>query len=122
MRHVILVLALALVGCVHAAAIATESAAIASLACDGGSTHTALESSRYIETNPVMGERPDPSVQAAYFGGAGAAVVGINELLAHGLDPTAGDVWRIIANVAIIGVEVDAVYGNSSIGVPVCGI
>ena len=120
-----LLLAITLVGCasgMRITAVATESVALASLTCDAGSTHAGMESPRYVETNPVMGDHPGTTTQVAYFGAVGAALVGVNEAFQHAEGGVAGDVLRTIVNVAVVGVEIFAVSGNTSIGVPLCGI
>ncbi len=97
----------------HRAAQVTELAAYGSLACDAGSTDTAVHNG-YVETNPVMGEHPGTGVIAPYFATVGAAVTGFNRIAPNWL--------RIVGNITMAVVEVQAVRGNTSLGVPVCGI
>lgn len=104
-----------LTGCfsfVHRAAQVTEIAAYGSLACDAGSTDTAVRGG-YHEQNSIMGDHPGTGVVAAYFVGVGAAVLGLNRV--------SPDWLRIVGNLTMVVVEVRAERGNNSIGVPVCG-
>lgn len=122
-----MLLALLISGCaqtIHWTANVTEVAALGSLACDAGSTHDALTygGGRFYETNPIMGAQPTTNQQVAYFGGVTAGLVGINYAFTKGQNHVAGDVWRILANVLVTGVEYYAVKANTDVGVPLCGI
>lgn len=114
---------------VHYAAIATEVVAEGSLACDAMSTHTALQTDiGSHEDNPLMGLHPDTGMEVGYFGGIGAGVAGANAAFAIGGEHAtakhqlAGDVWRIVLNVIVTGVEVDASMNNVTRGAGFCGL
>lgn len=117
-----LILAMLLVGCspatmrsvLHRGAQITEWSAQASLVCDAGSTHEALQQTKYFERNPVMGSHPDNTVQAAYWTGIVTGVAIYNRVLP--------DTLRIVANLVVVGFEVSAVQSNTSLGVKTCGI
>lgn len=98
----------------HYAAAVTEWTAQGSMACDAGSTHNAMGNSKYFETNPVMGDHPSNTTQAAYWGSWSVGIAAYNRVLP--------DILRIAANTVLIAVEVDAVASNTSLGVPTCGI
>jgi len=94
-------------------ATGTEIAAQGALACDWGSTRTAVPLG-YVEQNPIMGTHPDGPTIAGYFATSSALVVAYNRVLP--------DVLRIIANVGVAGAEIAAVQGNDAVGVSTCGI
>ena len=91
----------------HYVAGATEVAAQGSLLCDWSSTNRSVGNG-FAETNPVMGTHPNGSVTQAYFVGVGTGVAVYNRLLP--------DVLRIVANSVLIGIEIDAVSWNHSVG------
>lgn len=113
----------------HYAAIATEVAAEGSLACDAVSTHELLRNPNLMETNAVMGTRPSIGGEAIYFGSIGAGVAGLNEAFAYGAElgrpstkrRVVADIWRVVANVTMFAIEVDAIQNNRGFG-PTCGI
>ena len=124
-------LVVAFVGCaptLRIAAAATELLAEGSLACDATSTRAAMKApSRFtggvkFEENQLLG--PDPSIddEVAYFGAIGAGLAGLNYVFTLGVNHAAGDVWRIIANVAILAIEADAIANNDTVGAHGCGL
>lgn len=119
----LVIISLVLAGCsvqtaqraMHRAAQITEWSAQASMVCDAGSTHAAMESPKgYMESNVIMGPRPSNGTQAAYWSSTMAGIAVYNRLLP--------DTLRVIVNSVVIGVEITAVQGNTVAGVPVCGI
>lgn len=96
-------------------AVATEVLAQGSLACDAGSTRSAVQLGGQ-EQNLVMGTHPDGSVITAYFVGSGVGVAAYNRVLP--------DILRVAINVLVIGGELAAASGNSSANprVGMCGL
>lgn len=93
-------------------AIATEVTAQGSLACDMGSTHSAMAHGN-SETNVILGEHPSDGTLGVYFAGTAAIVTGYNRVLP--------DILRIMANVAVTGAEIAAVSNNLAWQGGACG-
>jgi hypothetical protein len=97
----------------HYVATATEIGAQGSLACDAGSTHSAIAHGN-TETNVIMGEHPSDGTLGVYFATSAALVAGYNRVLP--------DILRIAANVTIAGAEFAAVANNVQWQGGACGL
>ena len=113
----------------HYAAITTEGFAEASLACDAVSTHELLvHHPDAIETNDsALSAHPTIAREVEYFGGIGLALAGFNEAFDIHYDTKTerqrivSDAGRLVANIAMIGVEASAIQNNRELG-PTCGL
>jgi len=126
MSSLLVVLALS-TGCsaaLHRSAQATEVLAQGSLACDGLSTHVAVRSGNYYETNPMIAGQPSDGVLAGYFGFVGGSVFMANRMTGSLLEKhsDAASLLRIGMNLAALAVEVDSIQYNQGHRVPVCGL
>jgi hypothetical protein len=99
------------------AADVTSSAAVASLACDGGTTDQFLHDSPWEETNPVLGRDPSELRLWSYLGAIGAGVIA-SDLLLRAEHPK---IATAIAAV-VLGVELESVAVNMHVGAGVCGV
>lgn len=96
-------------------AMATEVAAVGSLACDGGTTDQFLaDAPGWAEGNPILGERPSDLRLWGYLGAITAGVVVANRKL----DPR----WATLLNAVVLGAEVKSVAFNMHVGASTCGV
>jgi hypothetical protein len=95
--------------------MATEVAAVGSLACDGGTTDQFLAAhAGWSESNPALGEHPSDLRLWGYLGAIAAAVV-----LANAKLPPK---WALVANLAVVGVEIHSIDFNMHVGASACGV
>lgn len=98
----------------HAQA-ATMIGAMGMLACDGGTTDQFLAShSGWSEGNPILGEHPSDARLWGYLGAIAAGLAIANSKLSPK--------WAIVANVAVMGVEAEAIGYNMHVGASACGM
>lgn len=108
-----LIVATGCAGALHRTAQVSEVLALGSLACDAGSTDTAVRGG-YTEQNPIMGPSPGTGEVVGYFTTVGAGVVALNAALP--------DWARVAGNVVLTALEVRAERGNYAQGDSTCGI
>ena len=123
MLRMMLLMCLALAGCAPTwigAQRVLEATALVGLACDGAETDQYLHESRWIETNPVLGEHPSDARLWGYLAAVSVLLVGGN----HALD-RAFPVWgpRIATALAlgVTGFEIQSMAINVNRGASVCG-
>jgi hypothetical protein len=102
----------------------TEMAVYPSLACDGFSTHVAVASGNYYETNPMIAGQPSDGALVGYFGFVGGSTFMVNRVTASLLvrRPEVADVVRIAANVGLLVTEALAIEHNLGQRVTACGL
>jgi hypothetical protein len=96
------------------AARVTQAVAIAGLACDGLETREVLADSKWVETNPVLGQHPSPAALWTYLAAVGVAMLGVDKLAGHKVG--------VVAAVAVAGIEIWSMQVNASVGSSVCGL
>jgi len=96
------------------AARTSETLAVGSLACDGGSTHQFLADSDWVESNPVLGHHPSDAALFLYLGSIAAGVIGLNRILPPKL--------AIALSLTMFAIEAKSVYINTSVGASMCGL
>lgn len=115
------VIALALGACCprdwRIAADATSSAAVASLACDGGTTDQYLRDSSWVETNPILGQHPGDLRLWSYLGAIAGGVIA-SDLLLRAHHP---QIATAIAAV-VLGIELESIAVNMHVGAGFCGV
>lgn len=88
--------------------------ALALTACDWGSSAWAAGTGDYEESNPVMGGHPSNNAIATYMMSTMAITAATWYFLPEN--------WKPVAWAPVAGVETHALYHQTSVAIPVCGI
>ena len=107
----------------HRTAQVTEMATYPSLACDGFSTHVAVASGNYYETNPMIAGQPSDGALVGYFGFVGGSTFMVNRMASSLIERrSTADLVRIAMNVGMLAVEADSIQYNRGHKVSTCGM
>jgi len=88
---------------------------VAALACDGGTTVAYEHHTKFVETNPLLGEHPSELRLWSYLGAIAAGVI----VATVKLPPR----WALAVDGVVLLVEADAVaYNELALGARGCGL